>query len=201
MKKSLLGLLLCICLSSSFASSAAEQLVSIFSRLTTIQGDFTQTVYAQKGQVISVSKGTFKIRRPNQFYWNVNTPMKQLTIADGKNVWLYQPDLEQVTESLMTKKIGQTPLAILSGSSEALLNNFNVVKNSTNHFSLTAKTINSNFHKITLTISGGSPQQMQLFDSLNQKTVLAFSKVGVNHSLNKNAFQFTVPKGVDVIKA
>lgn len=201
MKKILLTTLLIGLLGNSFANSAAQQLVSIFSKLTTLQGNFTQTVYTQKGQVISVSKGTFKIRRPNQFYWNVNTPMKQLTVADGKHVWLYQPDLEQVTETLMTKKIGQTPLAILSGSSKALLANFNVTKAGANQFNLRAKTANSNFHRISLTMNQGTPQRMQLFDSLNQKTVLAFSKVGVNHQLNKNAFQFIIPKGVDVIKA
>jgi outer membrane lipoprotein carrier protein len=184
----------------AIANTASEKLAAIFKPVTTITGQFTQTVYDQNGQAIAKSNGDFSIQRPNHFRWSVNNPMQQLTIADGKKLWLYQPDLLQVTVSPMTQKIGHTPLAILSGSTTALNSTYSITQQSAKQFTLVAKQQNNTFTKIVLLFAGARIEQMQLFDSLNQKTIIDFSNVKLNASINNNAFKFAIPKGVDVIK-
>lgn len=183
------------------ANQASKHLANQFKNISTIQGNFTQIVYSQDNQMLASSKGSFKIKRPNQFRWNVITPMQQLTIADGKNIWLYQPDLEQVVESVMTSKIGHTPLAILSGSTSILSKTYIITQPSSNTYQLLAKNTSGAFHKIILTMEGNKISQMQLYDTLGQKTKVTFSRVQINEPINENAFQFVVPKGVDVIKS
>lgn len=199
MKKTLI--LLTLLAASVLCASPSQQLIRIFKHINTLSGQFTQTVYDGSGQPIATSKGTFAVQRPNKFSWNATSPLRQLTIADGKTVWLYQPDLKQVTKTAMTDKIGQTPLAILSGSTAALQNNFVISSSKANQFMLKAKAQGASFKEIILFVKSNAPTAMTLFDSLGQKTELKFTDVQVNHALKKHPFQFSVPKGVDVVSA
>lgn len=203
MKKITLTLLLigATLFSTAYANDASVNLANQFKNISTIQGDFTQAVYSQGNQMLASSAGSFKIKRPNQFRWSVLTPMKQLTIADGKQIWLYQPDLMQVTESAMTSRIGHTPLAILSGSTSALGESYAITQPNKNTYQLIAKSTSGAFHKIILTMNGNRISEMVLYDTLGQKTKVTFSHVQIDGKIKENAFQFVAPKGVDVIKS
>lgn len=181
------------------ANLASDDLINIFKPINTIQGSFTQVIKDQNGQIISNSKGKFILQRPNHFRWEVLTPLKQLMIANGKTLWLYQPDLEQVTESPISKKIGQTPLAILSGSTKALTEHYQVSKKG-HTFILIPKTNTTAFHRIELTLNGCKITQMILLDSFSQRTILTFTDLLLNKNVSPKTFEFVVPKGVDVIK-
>lgn len=196
----LLTTILLILSSTLYANDAADSLIDLFSNTQTISGKFTQTVYDQSGKSLAKSSGNFIIQRPNKFRWDVKTPMQQLTIADGNKIWLYQPDLMQVTVSRMTQKVGQTPLAILSGSSAALQNNFLIRSNGNNGYKLISKVNQSPFKVIMLYFVNNKISQMQLYDNLGQKTQINFSGVTSNESVSNNAFRFRVPKGVDIIR-
>lgn len=193
-------LLLTLIAHCSFANSPSNKLANLFSSVNTIQGHFTQTVFGQDDHAMATSKGIFIIKRPNQFRWNVVSPMQQLTIADGQRIWLYQPDLQQVTVSQMRKSMGHTPLAILSGSTNVLKQSYVITQPNSSTFNLKSKTQNSPFQTIILTFAQQKITQMQLFDALGQKTIINFADVSLNAAIKKNAFQFVVPKGVDVIK-
>lgn len=181
------------------ANLASKDLIAIFKPINTIQGHFTQVIEDQNGQTISTSQGRFILQRPDHFRWEVLTPFKQLMIANGKTFWLYQPDLQQVTKSPMSKKIGQTPLAILSGSTKALTEHYQVSKKG-DTFILIPKTKATQFHRIELTLDGRKISQMILMDSFLQKTILTFNHIRLNQSVKPQIFTFTPPKGVDVIK-
>ena len=194
-----LGLFTIVFSSNVMANSASNELINFFKKINTICGNFTQIITDQTGHTISTSKGKFILQRPNHFRWEVLTPLKQLTIMNGKTVWLYQPDLEQVTESPISEKIGQTPLAILSGSTKTLTEHYNVSKIG-DTFILIPKTNTTEFHQVKLTIQQQKIIQMVLLDSFSQKTVLNFTDVILNAKVKPQFFVFVIPKGVDVIK-
>jgi outer membrane lipoprotein carrier protein len=179
---------------------AAENLISIFSKINTITADFKQEVKDNSGQIISTSSGSMIIQRPNKFRWSTQQPMVQLAIANGQQVWLYQPDLQQVTISKMSREIGQTPLAILSGSTQSLQQNFAIRQLTSHEFTLTAQKKTVPFHEITLVFNNSNElTQMQLKDELGQTTILYFTKLRINTTVSDNNFNFAIPKGVDVI--
>jgi outer membrane lipoprotein carrier protein len=185
----------------SFADQhAANNLITIFNKTNTITANFKQVVQNSNGDEISTSTGTMIIQRPNRFRWDTQTPMAQLAIADGEQVWLYQPDLEQVTISKMSHEIGQTPLAILSGSTASLQQNFAIEQTNPSEFVLTARSNAVPFHKIILSFDKQQRlTQMQLKDELGQTTVLYFTDLNVNTAVPKSRFGFAVPQGVDII--
>ncbi|MSP53650.1 MAG: outer membrane lipoprotein chaperone LolA [Gammaproteobacteria bacterium] len=181
--------------------TAANNLINIFNKTNVISAKFKQEVKDSSGQIIATSTGTMIIQRPNRFRWDTQTPMAQLAIADGQQVWFYQPDLEQVTISKMTHEIGQTPLAILSGSTASLQQNFAIDQTKPNEFILTARKNAVPFHQVILIFDKQEHlNQMQLKDELGQTTVLYFTDLKLNASVAKNSFTFEVPKGIDVIR-
>ena len=180
---------------------AANNLLNIFNKTNVISAKFKQEVKDSSGQIIATSTGTMIIQRPNRFRWDTQTPMAQLAIADGQQVWFYQPDLEQVTISKMTHEIGQTPLAILSGSTASLQQNFAIDQTKPNEFILTARKNAVPFHQVVLIFDKQEHlNQMQLQDELGQTTVLYFTDLKLNASVAKNSFTFEIPKGIDVIR-
>lgn len=186
--------------SAVFADNASQNLIAIFSKVTNFEGQFTQTVYDDNHAKLSVATGKFIIARPNKFRWENLTPTHQLSVSDGKQVWIYQPDLEQATVAPITKQIGQTPLAILSGSTDALTQNYVIQEPKPNQFMLTTKSNDGLFRKIALYLNGNMITKMELFDNLDQQTVIEFTQTTINHNLDNTVFQFTPPKDVDVIK-
>ena len=63
----------------------------------------------------------FVILRPGRFRWEL-TPAgaasPQLMVADGKNLWFYDRDLEQVSVKAAAAALTATPASLLSGDGE-----------------------------------------------------------------------------------
>ena len=53
---------------------------------------------------MSLTKGDMIIRRPGKFYWKSQSPDPILVVADGKHLWTYDIDLEQVTDENSKKR-------------------------------------------------------------------------------------------------
>ena len=65
-----------------------------------------------------VSSGSFEFQRPGKFRFNYAKPFEQLIVADGKTLWLYDADLNQVTERAQAQVLGSTPAAILTSATD-----------------------------------------------------------------------------------
>ncbi|MBX9705542.1 MAG: outer membrane lipoprotein chaperone LolA, partial [Gammaproteobacteria bacterium] len=189
---------LLLCSSTLFAATPAQQLSALLASANTISADFKQTVFDDEGTSLATSTGQFILSRPDKFYWVVNTPSVQIIVNDGKKIWNYQPDLEQVVVMPAGKAMGAVPLAILSGSMNDLQQAFTVTQSNSSTFKLTAIHPIS-FQYIWLYFSNGKISGMKLQDRLNQSTQLNFINVKLNETVDNKKFVFTPPKGVDIV--
>ena len=82
----------------------------------TLSADFVQVVQDKRGQVTDRATGTLKLSRPDRFRWDYAQPYVQTIVADGRKLWLYDPDLGQVTVRSLEQGLGATPAMLLSGS-------------------------------------------------------------------------------------
>lgn len=167
--------------------------------IKTLKANFTQTVYSAHKKVLHSSKGQFAISRPNRFRWETKSPNQQLIVADGSIIWIYDIDLEQVSKKPQQASLAGSPAAFLSGESALIAKQYQVQSSGKNQYLLTPKQSESDFKNIKLIFSEQRLTQMKLTDGLGQTTELKFNNVVVNHSLSRNLFSFTIPKGVDVI--
>ena len=180
----------------------ASELTDYLSNLHTFQADFTQTVFAVNNQVKQVSKGVIVVSSPDKFYLEYNEPYKLLYIADGKKLWSYDEDLEQVVVKEQGNLLINTP-AMLLGNPKDLTKSYAIEKTGVIEgllwFELTPKQENNSFETVGLAFDNSKLVAMEMKDNFGQTTRLEFSKVVKNTALTKNQFKFVPPKGVDVI--
>lgn len=184
-----------------FALDGVETLRAFFKDLKTLNAEFNQSVLNAQLSVTDLSSGTLYIDRPGQFRWDYKSPYEQEIVSNGKKVWIFDKDLEQVTVKPFDATMGNTPALLLS-SNEALENGFLMRNmnqaNGMQWVELVPKDADAGFTGIQLGFEKGELRQMHLSDNLGQTTQLVFSKVKRNLSLDNNLFQFNVPAGADV---
>jgi outer membrane lipoprotein carrier protein len=188
----------------SVAQPAADDLAKILSNLQSMRAHFSQQVLDGKGHTMQQSSGTFALKRPGKFRWETEQPVKQLLIADGTKIWVYDKELQQVTIQAQDNQGGNSPAMLLSGSIPALKKNFQVSflqkpAATGSWFLLRPKNKDAMFQSVELNFIDDKLQGMRLIDNLGQASVLQFSNVINNPVLPLNLFQFKAPKGVDVI--
>ena len=129
-------------------------------------------------------------------------PYEQLVISDGAKVYQYDPDLLQVTERKVDAAIGTSPAAILFGSG-SLEQSFEVSALPSGRPGLAARkprNADAGFSRVDIGLKDNLPARVELLDSFGQTTRVDLSGITPNPSIGAKEFQFTAPKGVDVVK-
>jgi len=200
------GLLFCTALGASVAnadSGALERVERYLTPLTTLSANFSQVVRNRDGDIIERSQGSLAIRRPDRFRWEYREPNEQTIVADGKRLWLYDRDLEQVTVRTLTEGLGSTPAMLLSGGGDigaAFSGDGVQTAGDWTWCRLKPRQADSDFESVSLAFDAkGELAGMELRDKLGQSTVVEFSSVRRNQRLDDALFQFEPPPGADVI--
>ena len=186
----------------SAQAGAIDKLHRFLETTKTLRADFAQIVVAKNGKRPQQSTGVMMVSRPGKFRWQISKPYEQLLVGDGEKVWIYDPDLRQVTIRKVDAALGSTPAALLVGSNE-LEKSFNLreigERESLEWLEATPKSPDSGFEKLQLGFSGNDLKAMELYDNFGQTTSLLFLHLERNPSLASTLFRFTPPAGVDVI--
>ncbi len=181
---------------------AVTRLTALLGRAETLGGRFSQLSLDATGTRLQESTGEMLLKRPGQFRWHTDPPMEQLLVSNGEKVWLYDPDLEQVTIRKLDPRQTHTPALLLSGDVANISRNFTVTcqeNGDVTEFRLKPKVKDTLFDRLQLTFRNGLINDMQLIDSVGQRTRILFSDVQMNRKLAADSFTFQVPAGVDVI--
>ena len=199
--RAVLLLLLGLAAASAHAGGL-EQLKSFLVDAKTIKAAFEQTVADGSGKVIQQSTGSMQLSRPGKFRWEYVKPYRQLVVGDGEKLWLYDPDLNQVTVKKLDKAIGSSPAALLAGDAE-IEKNFNLkdggADKNLNWVEATPKSSESTFDRVRMGFAGSGLSVLELKDNFGQTTVIRFANVQLNSKPAAGDFSFTPPKGADVI--
>jgi len=184
-------------------AGGTESLRRFYHETHAMTAKFHQLVTDSKGRKVQEVDGEMQLKRPNQFRWDYHKPFEQQIVSDGKQVWLYDAELAQVTISAISKALGSSPAALLSGSDE-LDKSFTMVDmaqaNGLEWVSVTPKSNETGFNLIELGFNQNHLlQEMKLVDGFGQHTDIVFSQQIQNPNIALNTFLFKVPKGVDVV--
>jgi outer membrane lipoprotein carrier protein len=181
----------------------AQSLETRFAGLDSFSAEFTQKLFDADQVMQEESSGVLRVQRPNRFNLEYRQPYYQLYIADGKELYFYDKDLEQVTVKSQEGMLENTPAMLLSNP--AKLDQLYHVKPQGEEdglfwYELTPKQQGGSFERINLAFKSNELRIMELLDSFNQTTRLMFKNIQRNPDLNPKLFRFTPPKGVDVIR-
>ena len=82
-------------------NDAINELGRLLQDLDTLSADITQLIVESDGGVLEESEILLHVKRPDGFYWETISPFPELLVTNGKKLWNYQPDLEQVVICLL----------------------------------------------------------------------------------------------------
>jgi len=156
------------------------------------------------------AQGILVIQRPGRFRWEL-TPVNaagvkqtpQLMIADGKNLWFYDRDLDQVSVKPAAAALTATPASLLSGDGK--LDEFFDVRAAGQRDGLSwvrvvPKRSDADFREVQIGFKGKDElSRMVLKDKLGQTVRLEFNVSTRNVPVADAEVKFTPPAGADVI--
>jgi len=183
------------------ASASAKGLGGRLASLNTWQADFVQTLSNKDAATTTKSEGTLWLRKPNHFRLEYTKPYKQVYVADGRKLWFYDEDLEQISVKPQGDSLDQTPAMILS-QPQRLSKAYTItsrVQGTHTRYILKPKNAESGFKRIEIVFKNDRLIEMQMFDHFAQRTTLMFKNIKANQHIPKQRFRFTPPPGVDVI--
>ena len=111
---------------TAWANEAAERLTERLDPLENYHATFEQQILDGGGERLQSARGEMWLSRPGMLRWEVEAPYSQTVVSDGEDVYLYDPDLEQVTVQAMDDRVTHTPALLLSGSADELTASYDV---------------------------------------------------------------------------
>jgi outer membrane lipoprotein carrier protein len=174
--------------------------------MTTWSAQFTQTVQDARGKQAGVGRGRLIIVRPGRFRWE-SAPegaadAVQLLVADGRNLWFLDRDLDQATVKLLKDALPQSPAMLLAGGTD-LRAAFSIQSNGRRDglewARVLPKDVQSDFREALFGFKGKELARLVIVDKLGQRSTLAFTAVRRNAAVDPKLVEFTLPQGVDLI--
>ena len=187
--------------SAAFAN-ALDDFLAFNAQTKSATARFEQQVFDQKGKGVDKSQGTFAFARPGKFRWTYEKPIRQVLVGDGAKLWIHDADLNQVTVKRIDKAMSSTPAALLAGKDD-ITQVFTLAdageKDGLGWVVATPRQKDSGFESVRIGMRGRTLAAMELADSLGGHTHLEFTELKPNAAVSPATFQFTPPKGADVM--
>jgi len=184
---------------------ALDAVQSNYEKVLTFEAEFTQKSYVKMMGETQHAKGTVSIKKPGRMKWIYGAPDTQVLISNGKTLWHYVADEEQVIkvpiESIYSSN---TPALFLAGQGN-LIKTFNVesISLETNpiSISLTPKKDDQALTRLQLFANKKNYQitGSTVYDKLGNKTEIQFSKIKTNKDIPEKTFQFQAPPEVEIL--
>jgi len=192
---------------ATVAAAAATPLDSYLNDMKTLRTSFVQTLADGHGKEIDRSTGTLIVSRPGKFSWEIHPQgtdkgTGQLMVADGRNLWFLDRDLEQVTVKPVDAALSATPAMLLSGTVD-VRKNFNISpaprRDGLDWVLVEPHGTEADFRRALMGFAGKDLKRMILEDKLGQTATVMFDHVERNGKVAPEEVSFTPPAGVDVI--
>lgn len=189
-------------------AAAATALDRYLDGLVSWRADFVQTMVDARGRRRPPQEGTLTVLRPGRFRWEIRTvgasvmQPAQVMVADGRNLWFYDADLEQVTVKPSGGALTATPAMLLAGT-VPLREAFTVAaagrRDGLDWVRATPRGVDAEFREARFGFAGLELRRLEIDDRLGQRVTLAFRGGQRNPAIPAGVLRFDPPAGADLI--
>jgi outer membrane lipoprotein carrier protein len=169
---------------------------------------FDQTSTLKAMDISDSAEGTISVKPPDKMHWLYTAPDRQTIISDGEQLWIYRPDDNQVM-------VGKAPAFFSNGRGAGFLSDIGSLAG---HFSIARaneamagdqyvlKLVplknQTEVSEIYLTIDKARYEIVEIvtYNAYGDETVITFSDVRFDVTLDKALFKFQIPDGADVVQ-
>lgn len=201
LKTAVLGGLLSLTTQVSADTNLGKALQDYVNQLQTFEADFVQTQPDETLFTQNTSIGHFQLHRPGKLTWEYVDPEPQRIVVDGKNLWVYDTDLDQVTVRPIEDVKAELPLSWLLYQ-EPIEKKFTIIesgnKQGTQWFNLTPKQA-TYFQSIDVAMRDGEMTEVWMYQGPENITKVKFQNIQSNRVIPINNFRFNLPEGADLV--
>jgi outer membrane lipoprotein carrier protein len=188
---------------------AVAGLEATYGRIQDLRAEFAQSAFNRSlGQDIK-AEGAVYLKKGGKMRWDYRSPAPQQIVSDGKHLWVYTPELNQVNK-------GEAPKA-LAGPAGSFLAGLGRVREefSVRFLNPAQKTDAAGRVVLDLTPRAPTPlltrlvlsldpkdhvvRQAVIYDQLQNTVTMSFTRVAINPGLKDDLFVFTPPAGAAVV--
>ena len=184
------------------------ELQTKYETVESLAADFTQEVFSKSAKKPFTSTGKVFFKKPGKMRWQYAGENNDELISDGKTVWFFQSDLNQVMQRKVDSSMSGISTDFLSGVGN-LNRDFNVRlapdkldKSDAYRLELTPKQGQPNVKRIFITLDrkSGIIVKTSVEDPLGTVTDVSFRNIRLNVFVKDLFFEFVAPKGASIIK-
>jgi len=191
---------------SNNADAIVDKLQKNYDSTADFTADFRQETEVKTLNRSLKSSGKLSFKRPGKMLWRYEEPKGQFVLADGKYLYFFQPDQNQVIKSPLKNAFrGDIPLSFLLGLGN-LKKDFNATLKSSDAnqyvLRLEPKGEAGGFTEILLTVNKTSFDiaSVSVRDAASNLTSVRFSNMRKGVGLKDSLFEVEVPKGADIVE-
>ena len=191
---------------SNGADTIVDSLQKNYDATIDFVADFRQETEVKNLNRTLKASGKLSFKRPGRMLWLYDEPKGQFVLADGKHLYFYQPEQNQVIKSPLKNAFrGDIPLSFLLGLGN-LKKDFNATLKASEQnqhvLRLEPKGEAGGYGEILLGVSKASSDILwvSVRDAANNLTTLRFSNMRKGTGLKDTLFQVQTPKGADIVE-
>ncbi len=192
------------CAFSSYAMAdnpATQQLQRFLDNTQSLSAHFEQTLLDEYNQLMQQSAGELRMQRPGKFRWDYTKPYEQNIVSNGRKIWMYDTELEQVSVRPY-EKLESSPVNLLDNQQplETLFSLEDMPSQDAQEWvKLTPRKADSDFQQMLVGLHKGKIKTMRLLDNFNQQTEIIFTELSINPEFKADIFEFSAPEGADIM--
>ena len=178
---------------------------ALLSGIDSRSADVIQLIVESDGGVLEESEIKMLLKKPDGFYWETLTPFPELIVTDGRTLWNYQPDLEQVVIEDWDSSRSELAAQLLSGNIDSLSNDYTIDTLTTpdsehQEFELIPRAPDNVYRRITINFMNEELESIYLSSRGGQQTVWQFENVARNQPIDDGHFVFVPPEDIEIIE-
>lgn len=171
--------------------------------LSTLQAKFEQSVLDTENSTSGLMHGLFLLDRPGRFRWDYVVPQKQIILADGRDVWVIEEDLKQVTRHYQKWALKGTPAAFLAMDAE-VEDDFEIIeigeRMGLQWLELIPRDPESDLNRVLLAFEDKQLRKMELNDKFGQISRFRFFDMERNIPIDPQLFVYEGKDDWDVLQ-
>ena len=189
--------------------SLNEIMAGIENRYATkgFSANFSQESTIKAMDIIDTASGNLFVKAPGMMRWEYEKPDQQLIITDGKRLWIYRQDDNQVM-------VGTSPYFFGNGKGGGFLSNMKIIREKFN-ITLDDKSCNK-YYVLKLTPMGKAFDisliylsisittfdivQITTYNLYNDETKIYLKNIEFKKHIDDSMFFFEIPEGADILQ-
>lgn len=186
-----------IFLTNIVLADSGDELQYRLAKVTNLSAHYEQVLYNAKGKVLQRGSGEIKLKIPNLFRVDSTEPQENMLVSDGKDLWFYDPFVEQATVRLLEKTLAQTPFILLTSKNNTYKQHYRIQrKNDT--FTLMPYSPKASIQSFMIELTEqGKLNAFSTTEKNGQRNVYTLSQQD-NTPISDSTFRFNVPAGTEI---